>query len=171
MLDLKNCHESLRERKGNKNKNSSFPTRSSLRYFGFIENLRQEKALHRIYISISVQKSANPVVFFSSQLVLDNVIWSVQSGAIGLFPLLSPPAPVPEHVTPTSGGLWERLYWEISQISSSFYIKIATFRNAYQNIHTVESCRQCSVKYVVYVYFVICIYYIKQDVMISCVDF
>ena len=35
-------------REGNKNKYSSFPTWSSLRYFGFIANHRQAKALHRM---------------------------------------------------------------------------------------------------------------------------
>ena len=35
-------------REGDKIKNSSFPDRSSLRYFGFISNLRQAKALHRM---------------------------------------------------------------------------------------------------------------------------
>ena len=35
-------------REGNRNKFSSFPNRSSLRYFGFISHLRQAKALHRI---------------------------------------------------------------------------------------------------------------------------
>lgn len=40
----------LEEREGNKIKNSSSPTRWSLRNFGFIANLLQAKALHRIIL-------------------------------------------------------------------------------------------------------------------------
>ena len=42
-------------REGNENKYSSFPTRSSLRYFGFIANLRQAKAIHIYNIVLYLQ--------------------------------------------------------------------------------------------------------------------
>ena len=93
-------------REGNKIKNSSFPTRSSLRYFGFISNLRRAKAIHRLCECYHDIRVSRRLTVSCSRLCSKNVFSPVLTTIF-----LSPGQPAPQTAQQIVGRARVGLSW------------------------------------------------------------